>query len=208
MVRFSSDTGPVKPVSGIWQKAQASLRYTDKFLSYSISLTEQFDLLDLIVRRRRKPLDRLRFDAVNLGLDLRNFLERLRRELRTSLLRTRRIRAQRGDEDRRCDRQERAPCLHFGTLQASAKRRVQNVASWPDRFKTECPGATLNSILRLPQTGITCFQRLSHCFCRLDRETTGISSRGRCSIACRALHPLSAARHRKSTSCLARLAPL
>jgi hypothetical protein len=37
-------------------------------------------LLDLIIRRRRKPLDCLRFDAVNLGLDLCHFLERLRRE--------------------------------------------------------------------------------------------------------------------------------
>jgi hypothetical protein len=38
-------------------------------------------LLDLIVRRRREPLDRLRLDAVDLGLDLRNVLKRLRREL-------------------------------------------------------------------------------------------------------------------------------
>ena len=36
-------------------------------------LTEQLDLLDLIVRRGGQPLDRLRLDAVNLGLDLRNF---------------------------------------------------------------------------------------------------------------------------------------
>jgi hypothetical protein len=38
-------------------------------------------LLDLIVRQRGKPFGGLRFDAVNLGLDLRNLLERLRREL-------------------------------------------------------------------------------------------------------------------------------
>jgi len=63
-------------------------------------------LLDLIIRRRRKPLDCLRFDAVNLGLDLRNFPEHLRRELWGGLLCVWRIRAQRGDENRRCDRQE------------------------------------------------------------------------------------------------------
>jgi len=44
-------------------------------------LAEQFDLLDLIVWRRRKALDCLRFDAVNLGLDLRNFLQHLKREI-------------------------------------------------------------------------------------------------------------------------------
>jgi hypothetical protein len=38
-------------------------------------------LLDLIIRRRRNPLDCLCFDAVDLGLDLRNLLEQLRREL-------------------------------------------------------------------------------------------------------------------------------
>ena len=36
--RHSSDTGPVNPVSGVWQKAQVSLRFTDRCLSYSISL--------------------------------------------------------------------------------------------------------------------------------------------------------------------------
>jgi hypothetical protein len=44
-------------------------------------LAEQLDLLDLVDRRRRKPLDCLCFDAVNLGLDLRNLLERLGRDL-------------------------------------------------------------------------------------------------------------------------------
>jgi hypothetical protein len=44
-------------------------------------LTEQLDLLGLIVRRPRKPLDRLRFDTVDLGLNLRNFSQRLRREI-------------------------------------------------------------------------------------------------------------------------------
>ena len=41
-------------------------------------LTEQLDLLDLIVRGHCKPLDRLRLDAVNLRLDLCDFLQRLR----------------------------------------------------------------------------------------------------------------------------------
>ena len=43
-------------------------------------LAEQLDLLDLIIRRRGQPLDRLRLDAIDLGLDLRDFLQRLRRE--------------------------------------------------------------------------------------------------------------------------------
>ena len=43
-------------------------------------LAEQLDLLDLIIRRCSKPLGGLRFNAVDLGLDLRNLLQRLRRE--------------------------------------------------------------------------------------------------------------------------------
>ena len=43
-------------------------------------LAEQLDLLNLIIRRRCKPLGSLRFNAIDLGLDLRNFLQRLRRE--------------------------------------------------------------------------------------------------------------------------------
>jgi hypothetical protein len=43
-------------------------------------LAEQLDFLDLIVRRHCQPLDRLRLDAINLGLDLRNLLQRPRRE--------------------------------------------------------------------------------------------------------------------------------
>ena len=37
-MRLSSDTGPVKPVDGMWQNAQASLRFTESCLSYSIAL--------------------------------------------------------------------------------------------------------------------------------------------------------------------------
>jgi hypothetical protein len=32
-VRLSSENGPEKPASGIWQNAQASLRFTDNCLS-------------------------------------------------------------------------------------------------------------------------------------------------------------------------------
>ncbi len=83
-------------------------------------LTEQLDLLDLIVWRRGQSLDRLHLDAVDLGLDLRNFLQRLRREYCAALLRARRICAQRGSDQGRRDRQKRALCLHF---ESSASRR-------------------------------------------------------------------------------------
>src|SRR5207302_2504107 len=52
-------------------------------------LAEQLDLLDLVVRRRRQPFERLRLDAVNLGLDLRDLLQRLGRERCTGFLRAR-----------------------------------------------------------------------------------------------------------------------
>jgi hypothetical protein len=70
-------------------------------------LPEQLDLLDLIVRRRSQPLDCLCLDAVNLGLDLRGFLQRLRREPCAGLLRTRRIYAQRGGDQGRRNRKKR-----------------------------------------------------------------------------------------------------
>jgi hypothetical protein len=61
-------------------------------------LAEQLDLLDLVIRRRGEPLERLCFDAVDLGLDLRNFFQRLRRERCADLLRTCCIGAQRRDD--------------------------------------------------------------------------------------------------------------
>jgi len=36
-------------------------------------LAEQLELLDLVVRRRGQPLDRLRLDAVDFGLELSDF---------------------------------------------------------------------------------------------------------------------------------------
>jgi hypothetical protein len=54
-------------------------------------LTEQLDLLDLIVRRHGQPLYRLRLNPVNVGLDLRNFLQCQRREHCAAFLRARRI---------------------------------------------------------------------------------------------------------------------
>ena len=89
-------------------------------------LAEQLDLLNLIIRRRCKPLGGLRFNAVDLGLDLRNLPQRLRRERWAGLLRIRRTRAQHGDEDGRCDRQKRALCLHF---ESSASQRQRARAS-------------------------------------------------------------------------------
>jgi len=52
-------------------------------------LAEQLDLLDLVVGRRRQPFERLRLDAVDLGLDLRDLLQRLGRERCTRFLRAR-----------------------------------------------------------------------------------------------------------------------
>jgi hypothetical protein len=71
-------------------------------------------LLDLIVRRRCEPIDRPCFDAIDLGLDPRNFLQHLRRELQTRLFCVQRIRAKGRDEHRRPNRQKHALCLHFG----------------------------------------------------------------------------------------------
>ena len=118
MVRFSSDTGPVKPISGMWQKAQASLRFTESCLSYSINLPS--NSICWTFRRHCKPLDRLGLNTVDLGLDLRNFLQRLRREHCAALLSARRIFVQRGGDYGHCDQQKLALCLHFG---ASASRR-------------------------------------------------------------------------------------
>jgi hypothetical protein len=49
-------------------------------------LTEQFDLLDLIVRGRRVPLERLRLNEVNLGLYASDILQYFRSERRADFL--------------------------------------------------------------------------------------------------------------------------
>jgi hypothetical protein len=85
-------------------------------------LAEQLDLLDLVVRRHGQALERLRLDAVDLGLDLGNLLQRLGREHCVGLLRARRIRAQRGRDHGRRNRQKRVLCLHFLSSGAGAKR--------------------------------------------------------------------------------------
>src|SRR6266478_6198674 len=74
-------------------------------------LTEQLDLLDLIVRRRSKPFDRPRLDAVDVRLELRNLLQRAGRERCAALLRAPRICAHDDGDDGRCNRQNRALCL-------------------------------------------------------------------------------------------------
>jgi hypothetical protein len=75
-------------------------------------LAEQLDLLDLIVRRRRQALDRLRLNAIDLGLDLRNFLQCLGRKYRAAFLRARQTRAQGGRENGCCDQSKRGLSLH------------------------------------------------------------------------------------------------
>jgi len=72
VVAFNSDTGPVKPVVGIWQKAHASLRFTERCLSYSIALPSSSICWDLIVRWSRQAFQRLRFDAIDLSFYLRD----------------------------------------------------------------------------------------------------------------------------------------
>jgi len=81
-------------------------------------LTEQLDLLNLVVRRRGQPFDRLRLDPVNLGLDLRDFLQSLRREHCAGLLRAPRICAQHGSDHGRRNRQKRVLCLHFSSSES------------------------------------------------------------------------------------------
>src|SRR5215469_8469203 len=49
-------------------------------------LTEQFDLLDLIVRRCREPFERLRFNEVDLGLYTGDILQYVGSERRADFL--------------------------------------------------------------------------------------------------------------------------
>ena len=70
---LSSEIGPVNPVSGMWQKAQASLRFTESCLSYSIALPSSSICCTWLsggAASRRA----FAFDAIDLGLDLRDFL--------------------------------------------------------------------------------------------------------------------------------------
>ncbi|TMJ42690.1 MAG: hypothetical protein E6G90_18780 [Alphaproteobacteria bacterium] len=71
-------------------------------------------MLDLVVRRHGQPLDCLRLDAVNLRLDLRNFLQCLRREYGAALLRAC---GRHGGNHGRRNRQKRVLCLHFSSFE-------------------------------------------------------------------------------------------
>jgi hypothetical protein len=97
----------------MWQKAQASLRFTESCLSYSISFPSSSTCWTRFSGDAGQPLDRLRLEAVNLGLDLRVFLQRLRREHCAGLLRAPRIFARCGGDHGRRNRQKRVLCLHF-----------------------------------------------------------------------------------------------
>ena len=70
---------------------------------------QQFNLLDLVVGRRRQPFERLRLDAVDLGLDLRDLLQRLGRERCTGFLRAR---AGCAGEGGCCNRKQQEGRLH------------------------------------------------------------------------------------------------
>src|SRR5215831_8712363 len=61
-------------------------------------LTDQFDLLDLIVRRRREPLERLRFNEVDLGLYTGDILRYFGSERRSDFLSTDRAGAEAHDD--------------------------------------------------------------------------------------------------------------
>src|SRR5580704_4149679 len=62
-------------------------------------LAEQLDLLDLIIRRCGQPLACLCLDAIDLGLDLRDFLQHFRRQRCSRLFRSKRVATQRGNDD-------------------------------------------------------------------------------------------------------------
>src|SRR6202035_5173456 len=62
-------------------------------------LAEQLDLLDLIIRPHGQPLACLCLDAVDLGFDLRDFLQHFGRQRCSGLFRGKRIAAQRGNND-------------------------------------------------------------------------------------------------------------
>ena len=142
MVRFNSDTGPVKPVSGVWQKAQASLRFTEN-LVVQHRLAEQFDLLGLIVRRRGQPLGGLRLDAVDLGLDLRYFLLRLGREICAGLLRARRIRAQRGEDQGRRRSTKACGCVFILNPSRAGDDHLDDALATVQRQKTLGEGCAM-----------------------------------------------------------------
>src|SRR5258707_1915271 len=68
-------------------------------------LAEQLDLLDLIIRRCRQPLERLCLDPIDFGFHLCNFRKCRRRQRCAGFLRAHDIDAQRGNDDDRSEHQ-------------------------------------------------------------------------------------------------------
>jgi hypothetical protein len=87
---------------------RASLVAVDrKLLVIQQQLADKLDLLNLIVRRRRQPLDRLRLDTVDLGLDVGDLLEDRGRERVRGRLRRRRVGARQGQDGDRPEHRTR-----------------------------------------------------------------------------------------------------
>ena len=101
--------GPGRPVQFRHRTAEACLGHVTESASFVAihrqmlviqhQLAEQLDLLDLVIWWRSQPLERLRLDTVDRGLDLRNFRQGLGRKRCAGLLRTQCIGAER-DNDR------------------------------------------------------------------------------------------------------------
>jgi hypothetical protein len=75
-------------------------------------LAEELDLLDLITRRCGQPLERLCLDAVDLGLNLRNFLQRFRSQGSIDLVGRRGIGALPSSEGEQCEHHHSREGVH------------------------------------------------------------------------------------------------
>src|SRR5262249_8483325 len=90
-------------------------------------LAEQLDLLNLIGWRCHQPLERLCLDAVDLGLDLRNFRKCCGRERCAGFLRAHHIGAERGHDGDRFEHQSNYQRVHPARLHHQTLRRRKSM---------------------------------------------------------------------------------
>ena len=94
-------------------------------------------MLDLIIRRRGKPLAGLSLDAVDLGLELCDFLKHLRRQRCSSLLGSQPIATQHGNDDDSSEHglSDQGATLHFGPIVAQMISRDVNIGIFGVKIK-------------------------------------------------------------------------
>jgi hypothetical protein len=162
-------------------------------------------LLDLIIRRRREPLDRLRLDAIDFGLDLSNFPWCLIRE---ESLRARNTGVQGDSDDAGGDRSEHGPCVHC--FHCEPPRSVEQPAHMHDNRHVGLRPRSLGERRCRRLLPRLCIGQTARRWRRFRGDHQGMPSKARCCSpgGCRAPRDLYGTRPRSGAAAVGDMLPI